>query len=291
MVTLMVLLGLAALCSAPPADDVYLKNGRVLRNVETQEQEDRLLVMRDGMTMAFPLNLVERIVEKEVVAGAPRTAAPPPGDPTSAGAAATPAAASGVVRTNYEPGEILPKRVRLNNGIDVVTFDLPDGMWTWAGAGSSKRATGQDDDPFGHMNPANVMVGWEGGVAYKLSFWPFLYSPDTGLDEDWLAENWLSFARTELREGPMKTRSAAREHRRRIGAGTYLTTTYHHLWEDSNYQQDGIFLLLFPRDYDREGRFYVLQWFVTYPAEFGAMDLDMAGFEMVVRTFNARRVR
>lgn len=281
------------LCGVVVADDVYLKNGRVIRNVETRERDGRLLVSMAGNQLAFPLSLVERVEEKEVTEtislpvrrpGADPAAAPP--DETSP--SKSPAAG---VRTSFKDGELLPKRVRYNNGIDVISYTAPPGMWTWSGRASRERATGQDDDPFAHMDPSKILVGRDADVLYSLVIWPFVYAEEIDAQKEDLARIWLSFARTELREGPMATTNAAREELRRVGAARYSTTAYHHLWKDSNHRQDGMFLLLFPRDYKQQHRFYVLQWFVTYPAALDKPDLELSGFDTVVRSFSVRPVR
>jgi len=62
------------------ADTVYLKNGRILRSTSVRVEGDRVFVRMYGGEVAFPLSMVERIVEDEYVDPEP-TAQPPEADP------------------------------------------------------------------------------------------------------------------------------------------------------------------------------------------------------------------
>ena len=275
------------------ADSVYLKNGRVIHNVQTRIEGERLVIIKDGAELAFPLSWVDRVEKAEVTASAPRPAteerANEPESPAPRSGAESAAVPTAATPTPTSASSGRRRRVNYNNGIDRISFELPE-HWK---VRHRRAPEGEQSSAYDFMDPSRLLSRDPGEVRYDLVISVRTVHPSVERSQRDHAISWLSRARLAfmIPPIPMELVKPGQARIRTIAGRKHYATRYWHEWPASLHRQDGIFLLYFPDDFEEEDRHYIFQWFVSYGKDLRDIDLDLAQLDAVVSSFRVRRLR
>ena len=288
----MVLCAVLALAGAAIADTVYFKNGRVMRNVRTRVEGDRLVVMQADVEMAFPMDLVERVDKSETTRverapSKPENRPDPAGEqpPDVAGQAADPGEEESLEENRDLEAYLLVSDsdsapITHENKLDRISFLLPDGSW--------RRREWSDGQhvSYARLNTDRLAAGEVQVIWPTLTVWYQLVEP--GLQalqwsEEQHASRWFANERRDMGSA-YRERKSPEEGERRISGRRYYTMR---IWiKDGNVNMDGIYLLYFPRNFDRQqNRFYVFKCIDISGADVTGVEIDLDVLDTAVSRF------
>lgn len=198
--------------------------------VHTRTEGEVLVVTRTGMTMRFPLALVDRIEEAEVVEIAPR--ADPAGVEENAPDSAPEPAEAETSDATAPSSRAERRRVFLRNEVDQISFEL-DRSRTVTQRRVSGDTDADEDDWFSMMDPANLLSDEAGEIRYDLVIGLRTVHPNVPRSPEEHARNWLRRARLAFLDGPMETRRRGEVRTRTVGERDYSVFRYWHEWSGS----------------------------------------------------------